>query len=75
MNDEDEEVQRQVGFFLYNLKKSHQELSGDIHTLILDYAGSRSMMYGGYNLGAVLWEQATDYPEWRFDTRGNKYLY
>ncbi|MCM3270313.1 NACHT domain-containing protein [Paenibacillus elgii] len=64
MNDEDEEVQSQVNLFLYSIKNKSQDLSKNILTFILAFAESKSVVRSGYILSKILWEQATDHPEW-----------
>ncbi|PJN59817.1 hypothetical protein PAEAM_28520 [Paenibacillus sp. GM1FR] len=77
MNDEDEEVQRQISFLLLDIKKNCKELRQEIRTILMAFAGSRSMTYGG-KLGAILWQHATDYPEWTLiaisEIMGNEHL-
>ncbi|WP_342561421.1 ATP-binding protein [Paenibacillus sp. FSL R7-0345] len=77
MNDEDEEVQRQISFLLLDIKKNCKELRQEIRTIIMAFAGSRSMTYGG-KLGEILWQHATDYPEWTLsaisEIMGNEHL-
>ncbi|MFD2170556.1 NACHT domain-containing protein [Tumebacillus lipolyticus] len=64
MNDDDEEVQHQIGFFLFDLKKNHPTLREEIREFIYEFAGSKSAIRNGDQLSTVLWEQSIDDPKW-----------
>ncbi|MGV7116663.1 NACHT domain-containing protein [Paenibacillus kyungheensis] len=63
MNDEDEDVQRQISVLLLDIEKNCKDLREEIKVVIMAFAGSRSMTYGG-GLGLILWKHATNYPDW-----------